>query len=217
MTARRTSTCPQCGRSPAADPATNGLCSACLLATAASIDDPPFPYDVLAPMEEDPRGITYLARRNAAGSDLFVALKVVGAAEGEAVLTRFAACKPALERLRHPGAGKVIDAGPTADGSVYIASDYVAGSPLSEMVARGPLEPGDRVDLARQMTEAVVAAHAAGVVHLQLDASKVKVSTAGGLRASIVGFGLSVIADGRVGGPDIDVQALEALIRRLGL
>ena len=98
---------------------------------------------------------------------------------------------------------------------MYVASEYVAGTPLFELVSRQPLDRAGVAEIARQMTEAVGAAHAAGVVHLDLDGSKVKVSTAGGLRASITGFGLSVIVEGRVGGPDTDLAALDILIRQL--
>lgn len=211
--------CPQCGRARTADPALHGLCPACLLAAVASSDDDDreCPYEVLAPIEEDALGVTYLAQWKRAPVPVFAALKVVRAADGPAILSRFHQWQPALARLHHPGAAKVIDAGLTMDGSVYIASQYVAGSPLSEMLSRPSLARGDRVEIARQLTEAVGAAHAAGVVHLQLDASKVKVSTAGGLHASIVSFGLGAIAEGRVGGPDIDRLALEHLIRRLDL
>jgi tRNA A-37 threonylcarbamoyl transferase component Bud32 len=100
---------------------------------------------------------------------------------------------------------------------VYIASQYVAGSPLSGMLSRHTLQRGDRAEIARQITEAVGAAQAAGVAHLRLDASMVKVSVAGGLRASVIGFGLSAILDGRLGGPDVDASALDDLLRRLDL
>ena len=211
--------CPQCGRAHVADPALHGLCPACLLAAAALTgdDDRECPYQVLAPIEEDARGVTYLAQWTKAPVPVFVELKVVLAADGPAILSRFHQSQPALAHLHHPGAAKVIDAGLTTDGSVYIASQYVAGSPLSEMLSRPSLARGARVEIGRQLTQAVSAAHAAGVVHLQLDASKVKVSTAGGLHASIAGFGLGVIAEGRVGGPDIARLALEHLIRRLDL
>ena len=217
MTAPRATACPQCGRPRTSDAATHGLCPACLFATAASMDDEACPYQVLAPIEQDAHGITYLAERHASHVRGFVALKVVAGGNGDAILSRFHELKPALARLQHPCAAKVLDAGSTSDGSVYIASDYVTGTPLSEMVSRPSLERAGRAEVARQLIEAVGAAHAAGVVHLDLDGSKVKVSTAAGLRASITGFGLSVIVEGRAGGPEIDRLALETLIRQLDL
>jgi len=65
----RAAACPQCGRPVVSHAATpflaSGLCPACLFATAASIDDEECPYRVLAPIEQDGQGITYLAERGA--------------------------------------------------------------------------------------------------------------------------------------------------------
>ena len=76
----------------------------------------------------------------------------------------------------------MLDAGSTPDGSAYVASEYIAGPTLSEMGRGNRSNTRERAEIARQMTEAVGAAHAAGVVHLDLDGSKVRVSAAGGLR-----------------------------------
>ena len=217
MTSPALTTCPHCRRARAADAASHGLCPACLFATAASIGDQAWPYQVLAPIDQDAQGITYLAERYANGVCGFVALKIVVDGSGEAMLSRFHELKPALARLQHPGAGKVLDAGSTPDGSAYVASEYVAGSTLSEITSRQPLEAAARAEIARQMTEAVGAAHAAGVVHLDLDGSKVRVSTAGGLRVWITGFGVSVIVADRTGSADTDLAALDTLIRQLDL
>jgi serine/threonine protein kinase len=207
--------CPQCGRSRAADAATHGLCPACLFATATSMADDVWTYQVLAPIEQDALGITDLAERDVDSVRGFVALKVVVAGDGDAMRSRFQALKPALARLQHPGAAKVLDAGSAPDGSAYIASEYVAGPTLSEIRSRRSLEPAERAEIARQMTAAVGAAHAAGVVHLDLDATKVRVAAAGGLRLWITGFGVSVIAADRAGGPETDLAALDILIRQL--
>jgi eukaryotic-like serine/threonine-protein kinase len=219
MTAPRITTCAQCGRPLMSDAATAilpwGLCPACLFATAASVDDEAWPYQVLAPIAQDARGITYLAERDTHGVRGFVALTVVVGGDREAMLSRFRELKPALARLQHPGAAKVLDAGSAPDGSIYVASEYVAGPTLTEMVARRSLDRAERTEIARQMTEAVAAAHAAGVVHLDLDGSKVRVSTAAELRAWITGFGVSVIVAGRAGGPETDLGALDALIRQV--
>jgi non-specific serine/threonine protein kinase/serine/threonine-protein kinase len=217
MTAPRPIRCPQCGRPRASEAATHGLCPACLFATAASLADEVWPYQVLAPIEQDAQGITYLAERHASSARDFVSLKVVVDGNREAMLSRFRELQPALARLQHPGAAKVLDAGSTPDGSAYVASEYVAGPTLAGMASRHSLEHEARAEIARQMTEAVGAAHAAGVVHLNLDGSKVRVSTAGGVRARITGFGVSVIVADRAGNADTDLAALSLIIGRLDL
>jgi hypothetical protein len=53
-----------------------------------------------------------------------------------------------------------------------------------------------RVALAHQLVAAIEAAHAVDVMHLELVPSKVKFSTAGSARATILGLGSSLIVDG---------------------
>jgi serine/threonine protein kinase len=178
--------------------------------------DDVWPYQVLAPIEQDALGITYLAERCEASVRGFVSLKVLPDGDGEAMRARFHELKPALARLQHPGAAKVLDAGSAPDGSAYIASEYIAGPTLSEVKSRQSLEHAQRAEIARQIAGVVGAAHAAGVVHLDLDESKIRVSAAGGVRLWITGFGMSVV-EGRAGGPAADLAALDILIRQLDL
>ena len=65
--------------------------------------DDVWPYQVLAPIEQDALGITYLAERYAGSVRGFVALKVMVDGDGEAMRFRFHELKPALTRLQHPG------------------------------------------------------------------------------------------------------------------
>jgi hypothetical protein len=71
--------------------------------------------------------------------------------------------------------------------------------------------------MAHQLIGAIGAAHAAGVVHLKLDASKVKISTANGPHATILGLGSSLIVDGAEARPEPDLLALLRLVRDLGI
>jgi serine/threonine-protein kinase len=172
----------------AAQAAPLDLCPACLLTTALAIDDEP-PYRVLTPIGEDAGGVTYLAQA-LTGARGRVALKVLGPRDDvDAVLSRYQHWKPALDRLQHPGVGKLLDVGLTVEGLLYVASEYVAGWPLTALGSHASMETADRLDIARQLTGAVEAAHAAGVVHLKLDASRMKISMANGTSATILGFG----------------------------
>ena len=216
MTATESLRCPRCGTVRAAQMALD-LCPACLLATALSMGDEPCPYQVLAPMGEDSSGVTYLAQA-LGGAREYVALKVLGPRDdADAVLSRYRRWKPALAAVQHPSVARLIDIGLTAEGHVYAASEYVAGWPLATLGSRASIGRPERLEIARQLTGALDASHAAGVVHLRLDASKVKVSTATGPRATILGLGSSLILDGANGQPDVDRLALARIIRDLGI
>jgi serine/threonine protein kinase len=209
--------CSRCGSPQVAGAGPLDLCPACLLAMALSREDEPCPYRVMAPMGEDARGVTYLAQA-LAGERGYVALKVCGPREDtDTVLSRYRHWKPALARVQHPSVGRLLDIGLTAEGTLYVASDYVAGWPLTTLGSRGSVGMPERLELARQLTAAVDAVHAAGVLHLKLDPSRVKISTANGPHATILGLGSSIIVDGATGQRDVDRLALARIIRELGI
>jgi hypothetical protein len=216
MTATDPERCPRCGTLRATGAASLDLCPACLLTTALSMDDEPWPYQVTAPMGEDARGVTYLAQR-LTGAHEYVALKIHASRDDAAeILSRYERWKPALARVEHPGVGRLLDVGLTAEGRLYVASEYVAGWPLTALGSRAPVGIGARASMARQMIAAIEAVHAADLVHMKLDASKVKISTANGPRATILGLGSSLIVDGREAERGPDLLALVRLVRDVG-
>src|SRR5262245_15515782 len=132
MTATDSIRCPRCG---AARALVRDLCPACLIATAVAMDDEPCPYQVMAPISEDTRGVTYLAQ-GLTGTRGYVALKVYGHRDDvDVVLSRYRSWKPALTGIDHPGVSKLLDVGLTAEGLLYIASGYVDGWPLTALNA----------------------------------------------------------------------------------
>jgi hypothetical protein len=100
---------------------------------------------------------------------------------------------------------------------LYVASEYVAGWPLTALGSHASLGMTERVEIARQLTDVIDAAHAAGVVHQKLALSKVKISTSNGPNATILGFGSATIVDGATGAPAVDRIALARIIRELGV
>ena len=209
--------CPSCGTVRLTGTEPLDLCPACLLATALSMEDDPCPYQVLAPIGDDPSAVTYLAQAltRARGH---VALKVLGPRDDvDDILSRYQRWKAPLTRLRHPGIARLLDVGLTEDGLLYVASEYVAGWPLTAIGSRASMGMDERAEIARQLTDAIAAAHAEGLAHLKLDASKVKISTADGLHATILGLGSSLIVDGSEAQREPDLAALVRLVRDLGI
>lgn len=196
-----------------------GLCAACLLASAllTTRDAPSYrPVSVIA---EDAAAITYLAQPlRPVGPPAFVALKILAkSVDSDAVLARFEQWKTALTSLRQQGLAPIIDAGMTDDGEVYLASRFVAGSPLTVIGTRAGIDAGQRIAIARQLVDAIEAAHDAGLVHLKIRPSSVKVATAEHFHVTILGLGSSLLLDDVRGGRENDLTALVDVIASLGV
>jgi serine/threonine-protein kinase len=204
------SRCPRCGRvQPQVE-----LCPACLFATAVSLGVDPCPYEVVTPIDEDAQAVTWLAQYTT-GFPQHVALKIYAHRDdiGD-VLTRYRQWKPILARLAHPSIARLLDVGLTDDGHLFVAFEYVAGRTLTAGTLAS-MGMDDRVEVARQLHDAVAAAHAAGVVHLKLSPSKVRFSTSPALSVAILGFGSGLIVDGLAGAAEADRVALERILDRL--
>jgi eukaryotic-like serine/threonine-protein kinase len=110
-----------------------------------------------------------------------------------ATAARFAREVRAVTGLSHLNTVRVYDYGRTEDGSFYYVMEYLDGPTLEQLVREtGPLPPGRVVYLLRQVCEALMEAHAAGLVHRDLKPGNVIVAVLGGQRdvAKLLDFGL---------------------------
>jgi serine/threonine protein kinase len=103
-------------------------------------------------------------------------------------------------RVRHPNIVDVIDFGHLPDGRPYFVMELLEGQSLADLVLGGALPPGEVVVIARQLANALAAAHDRGVVHADVTPSNVLV--VGGsdpdqpseLHVKLVDFGLAELA-----------------------
>ena len=94
-----------------------------------------------------------------------------------------------VSRLTHPNIVPVFEAD-VQDQQPYLVFEYVPGQTLSSVLGtRGALPPAEAVALTLDMLDALVVAHAAGVVHRDLKPSNVLVDEAG--RARVMDFGIA--------------------------
>jgi serine/threonine protein kinase len=104
-------------------------------------------------------------------------------------------------RVRHPNIVDVVDFGHLADGRPYFVMELLEGQSLADLVAGGALPAADVVMIARQLANALAAAHDRGVVHADVTPSNVLVVDAGNdpahpseLHVKLVDFGLAELA-----------------------
>ena len=143
-------------------------------------------YTIEARLGKGGMGEVYQARDTRLGRD--VAIKVLSAPEaGSDSVRRFMTEARAASGLNHPNIVTVHDI--DQEGAIhYIVMEKIEGQPLSA-VTGVPLELARFLDIAVQMTSALGAAHAAGIVHRDIKPANVMLSSSGALK--VVDFGLA--------------------------
>jgi serine/threonine protein kinase len=95
-------------------------------------------------------------------------------------------------RLRHPNIAEILDAG-TAAGHLFIATEYVEGRPLREILDERRLNLAETVGYVRQLGAALDYAHENGVLHHDLRPDNIMIRADGTL--VLVDFGLAKAAE----------------------
>ncbi len=92
----------------------------------------------------------------------------------------------------HDRCARLLDVGEAEDGVTYLAMELVQGETLEAVAQAGPLAPGHVAAILHQVAEALVAIHAAGLVHCDLSPRNVMVAgDADGLRVKVLDFGIA--------------------------
>jgi serine/threonine protein kinase len=94
------------------------------------------------------------------------------------IVQRFHREARAASRLNHPNSINVVDFGEAADGTLFIAMEYLPGRSLSRIIAdEFPLEPARIIKIGSQILAALTEAHPLGVLHRDLKPENVIVES----------------------------------------
>jgi Tol biopolymer transport system component/predicted Ser/Thr protein kinase len=138
------------------------------------------PYEILALVGQGGMGEVYRAHDARLNRD--VAVKV----SKDQFSERFGREARAVAALNHPNICHLYDVGPN-----YIVMEFVEGEALA-----GPLPMDTALNYARQIAEAVEAAHEKGIVHRDLKPANIKVTPEG--KVKVLDFGLAAVGQGNV-------------------
>ena len=140
------------------------------------------PYEILAPIGAGGMGEVYRARDPRMGRD--VAIKI----SGERFSDRFSREVHAVAALNHPNICHLYDV-----GSDYLVMELVEGPTLAERIKQGAVPLDEALKIARQIGDALEAAHEKGIVHRDLKPGNIKLRLDGTVK--VLDFGLAKVTD----------------------
>jgi serine/threonine protein kinase len=169
------------------------------------------PYRIVSPLGAGGMGEVYRAHDSKLGRD--VAIKTLPAefARNPERLARFRREARTLASLNHPNIAAIYGVEESGDVDCLVL-ELVEGETL-----RGPLSLERALDCARQVGEALEAAHAEGIIHRDLKPANVKVTRQG--RVKVLDFGLAKAIWGTKenwdGSPAATLSGLQTLAGRI--
>lgn len=146
------------------------------------------PYEVLAKLGEGGMGEVYRARDSELKRD--VAIKVLPAAvsSDRERVARFHREAEVLAALNHTNIAQIYGVERAGDTTALVI-ELVDGDDLAALVARGPVPVDETLAIARQVADALEAAHDAGIVHRDLKPANIKLRPDGVVK--VLDFGLA--------------------------
>ncbi len=171
-------------------------------------------YDVTALIGEGGMGQVYRARDTKLDRD--VALKVLPQAftDDPDRLARFEREAKVLASLNHPNIGHIYGL-EEAEGTKALVLELIEGPTLADRIARGPIPIDEALPIAKQIAEALEAAHEAGVIHRDLKPANIKVREDGTVK--VLDFGLAKALDPSPGADPSQSPTLTVAATQMGV
>ena len=171
------------------------------------------PYSVTAKIGEGGMGEVYRARDTKLDRD--VALKVLPQAftDDPDRLARFEREAKVLASLNHPNIGHIYGL-EEAEGQRALVLELIEGPTLADRIRQGPILVDEALPIAKQIAEALEAAHEQGVIHRDLKPANIKVKDDGTVKVLDFGlakaFGGDISASGLANSPTVTAMATQS-------
>ena len=172
------------------------------------------PYSVTAKIGEGGMGEVYRARDTKLDRD--VALKVLPEAftQDPDRLARFEREAKVLASLNHPNIGHIYGL-EEADGVRALVLELVEGPTLADRIKQGPIPIDEALPIAKQIAEALEAAHEQRIIHRDLKPANIKVKDDGTVK--VLDFGLAKALDPSPTGDPSESPTLTAAATEMGV
>src|SRR6266566_760978 len=136
------------------------------------------PYEIVSRLGKGGMGEVWRARDPRLNRE--VAIKI----SAEQFTDRFEREARAIAALNHSNICTLYDVGPN-----YLVMELIEGPTLAERIARGPVPLEEALGIAKQIADALEAAHEKGIVHRDLKPANIKIRADGSVK--VLDFGLA--------------------------
>jgi eukaryotic-like serine/threonine-protein kinase len=158
------------------------------------------PYEILAPLGAGGMGEVYRARDTKLNREVAIKVLPEAVAEDAERMARFQREAQVLAALNHPHIAAIYGLEKSGSAEALVL-ELVEGETLAERIAAGPLPSDEALAIARQIAEALEAAHDRGIVHRDLKPANVKLTPDG--KVKVLDFGLAKALNADASSPDM--------------
>ena len=145
-------------------------------------------YDVVASIGEGGMGQVFRARDTKLDRDVAIKILPEAFAHDADRLARFQREAKTLASLNHPNIAAIYGL-EESGGVTALVMELVEGDDLSQRIARGAIPLDEALPIAKQIAEALEAAHEQGIIHRDLKPANIKVRDDGTVK--VLDFGLA--------------------------
>ena len=149
-------------------------------------------YTIVVKLGEGGMGEVYRATDTSLGREVAIKILPDAFAADPERLARFEREAKTLAALNHPNIAAIYGF-EKSGGTHALVMELVEGDDLSQRIARGAIPIDDALPIAKQIAEALEAAHEQGIIHRDLKPANIKVRADGTVK--VLDFGLAKALD----------------------
>src|SRR6185436_11652820 len=146
------------------------------------------PYEILSVLGAGGMGEVYRARDPRLGRDVAIKILAVSVLHEADRIARLQREAQVLAALNHPHIAQIYGV-EEADAGLALVMELVPGETLADRLAQGPVAVAEALAVARQIAEALEAAHEQGIIHRDLKPANVSITPDGTVK--VLDFGLA--------------------------
>ena len=172
------------------------------------------PYEIQSSLGAGGMGEVYRAQDTKLGRDVAIkALPDLFAADRDHV-ARFEREAQLLASLNHPHIG-AIHGLHEVDGSQFLILEFIDGQTLADRLASGPVPLAEAIPIARQIADALGAAHDKGIIHRDLKPANIMLTAEGDVK--VLDFGLARAATPEMSASNVNSPTLTFAATQMGV